>query len=328
MAEVVKSKLKLLYLAKIFRSETDEEHGLSVQQIIEKLAEKGIEVERKTVYRDLDCLRAFGLDITENSSHRPNTYHLVNREFQDEELLLMGDAVQSSRFLTQKKSSSLVRAIGNLGSKYISDSLVKRVHVEGRIKNQNETVFYYIDAIQSAMNAKRKVQFKYYKVNGEGRRVAQHGGKLIAVTPVQLMYMDDQYYLIAWNDEDEKLKTYRVDRMDKVGVSVEQAVTNDAIKEFDVAKYQGRVFEMFSGEVANVTLSVDPSAMGVIVDRFGRGISIAPGENGRSRIHVQVMESPTFYAWLAKLGTQATIEAPKHVRENYVAYLKGIIESY
>lgn len=148
-------KLKLMYLAKLLESETDDEHGLTGPQIIQRLAELGIAVERKTLYRDLDCLREFGYNIVKYQ-RSPIEYGLASREFQESELLLLADAVQSSRFLTERKSNALVKAIGKLGSKYLADDLRRNLHVEGRIRSQNESVFYNIDAIQRAISAKKK----------------------------------------------------------------------------------------------------------------------------------------------------------------------------
>ena len=153
-------KLKLMYLAKLLESETDDEHGLTGPQIIQRLAELGIAVERKTLYRDLDCLREFGYNIVKYQ-RSPIEYGLASREFQESELLLLADAVQSSRFLTERKSNALVKAIGKLGSKYLADDLRRNLHVEGRIRSQNESVFYNIDAIQRAISAKKKVRFRY-----------------------------------------------------------------------------------------------------------------------------------------------------------------------
>lgn len=328
MAEVVKSKLKLLYLAKIMENETDEAHGISCQGIIERLAEVGIEVERKTVYKDLECLRAFGYDIVRSDDCRPCEYKLVNRNFQDQEIFLMADAVQSSRFLTQRKSEALVESIGKLGSKYMADGLRKRIHVEGRIKSQNESVFYNLDAIQCAMDARRKVKFMYYRYDGEGKPAVQHGGRFYVETPVQLVYMDDAYYLVVWNDKHSGFANYRVDRMGSIEVSEEEATRNEQIAQFDVAKYQQRVFGMFSGESVAVTLLVKPDAMNAVVDRFGRDVALTVTEEGRALVHVTVMEAPTFYGWLATLGTSVRIESPASIRDAYTAYLQKVLDCY
>ena len=180
-------KLKLMYLAKLLESETDDEHGLTGPQIIQRLAELGIAVERKTLYRDLDCLREFGYNIVKYQ-RSPIEYGLASREFQESELLLLADAVQSSRFLTERKSNALVKAIGKLGSKYLADDLRRNLHVEGRIRSQNESVFYNIDAIQRAISAKKKVRFRYFKYDNRKKRVLQRDGRFYEETPLHLVY--------------------------------------------------------------------------------------------------------------------------------------------
>lgn len=327
MAEVVASKLKLLHLAKILMTETDDDHGLTGPQLIAKLAERGIDVERKTLYRDLECLRAFGFDIVKYDRH-PVEYGIATRDFQEQELLILADAVQSSKFLTQRKSDALVAAIGKLGSKYMAADLRKRVHIAGRIKSQNESVFYNIDAIQRAINAKSKITFRYFKYNEAKERELQHDGLAYLETPVQLIYTDDEYYLVTWNDKHDGFANYRVDRMLGIDVADEPATKNDRIAHFDAAAYQQRVFGMYSGEAVNVTLLVQKSAMNAVIDRFGKDVASTPLPDGRARISTTVMEAPTFFGWLATLGTSVTIEKPTALRKAYVAHLRTIADSY
>ncbi len=325
--DTVNQKLKLLHLAQILETETDNEHGLTGPQIIERLAERGVEVERKTLYRDLDCLREFGYDI-QKFQRSPVEYGLATREFQEQELLLIADAVQSSKFLTERKAASLVKAIGKLGSKYMADDLRKQVHVEGRIKSQNESAYYNIDAIQRAIRAKRKVEFKYFKLDGNKKRVLQHAGKPYVETPVQLTYINDAYYLVVWNDKHAGFANYRVDRMLSIEVSDEPATHNKEIAAFDMAAYEQRSFDMFSGEAVAVTLIVQETAVSAVVDRLGKDVSVTPAGEGTARVHATVMESPTFFGWLATFGNEMIIEGPARMRAAYLNYLSKIMQAY
>ena len=320
-------KLKLMYLAKLLENETDDDHGLTGPQIIQRLAELGIAVERKTLYRDLECLREFGYNIVKYQ-RSPIEYGLASREFQESELLLLADAVQSSRFLTERKSNALVKAIGKLGSKYLADDLRRNLHVEGRIRSQNESVFYNIDAIQRAISAKKKVRFRYFKYDNRKKRALQHDGRFYEETPLHLVYMDDCYYLVAWNDKHQSTTNYRVDRMLNIDVSEEDATSNEQTAEFDAAKYQKRVFGMYSGEAVAVTLLVKPEAISTVIDRFGEAVDAEAVEDGSMRVRAKVMQAPTFYGWLATLGTNVIIEQPQFLKEEYRTYLQGIIEQY
>ena len=320
-------KLKLLYLAEIFERETDEKHGLTGPDLISKLAERGVDVERKTLYRDIDCLREFGYDIVKYQRSKPE-WGLASRDFQDGELLLLADAVQSSKFLSKRKSEALVKSLGKLASKHLADDLRRRVHVEGRIKTQNESVFYNIDAIQRAMTAKRKISFRYFKHDEMKRRILQHDGELYLETPVQLVYMDDCYYVVVWNDKHEGFANYRVDRMLDIDVAEEEATKNDQIATFDVGKYQQRVFNMFNGDAVAVTLRVKSSAMSSVLDRFGKDLLVTKAADGVATACVTVMEAPTFYGWLTQFGEDVMIQGPDKIRDGYLDYLAGIADAY
>lgn len=327
MSEVVASKLKLLHLARIFESETDAEHGLTGPQLIARLAEAGISVERKTLYRDIACLQAFGYDIVKYD-RRPVEYGLATRAFQEGQLLLLADAVQSSRFLTERKSRELVRLVGTLGSRHMAESLKKRLHVEGRIRSQNESAFNNLDAIQRAIDAARKVEFRYFKYDERKRKAWCHGGAVYVETPVQLIYMDDQYYLVAWNEKHQGFANYRVDRMSGIRVSDEEAVRNKQIASFKVDQYRQRAFGMYSGATVGMVLRVRASAMSTVIDRFGKDVAVRPLADGEALVNVTVMEAPTFYGWLATLGTQVRIESPQRARDAYADYLERIVDTY
>jgi len=320
-------KLKLMHLARIFERETDDEHGLAMPQIVELLAERGIEAERKALYDDIDCLRRMGYDIQKYRRSKVE-YGLASRDFQEGELLLLADAVQSSRFLTTKKADALVGAIAKLGSKHMERDLAKKIHVEGRIATQNESVYYNLDAIQRALTAKKKVSFRYFKFDERKRRVEQHGGRPYVLTPVQLVYKDDCYYLVVWSDKYEDFANYRVDRMSAIQVSREDAVRNERIAAFDAAKYQQRVFGMYSGDPVGVTLLVKASAMSSVVDRFGADVSAVPAGEGVARVSAVVLEAPTFYGWLAQFGDDVVIESPERLRKSYAEHLEKVLAAY
>lgn len=323
----ISPKLKLLYLEKIFREETDEEHGLTMPQLIERLADFGINAERKSLYTDIKLLQDFGHDIIKLQTS-PISYAMVSRSFEFGELQLLADAVQSSRFLTKKKSDALVESIGRLGSHDQATALTRSIHVEGRIKMQNESVFYNLDAIQRAIAAKKKIEFQYFKYDLYKERQLSHDGDVYVETPVQMTYSDGCYYMIVFNDKHDGFANYRVDRMLNVEVSKQDATRNERISSFDIAEYEARVFGMFSGDPTSVTLVVKADAMGAIVDRFGRDIVSMKVDAETARVSVMVMESPTFFGWLAQFGDRVKIARPAALRDAYLDYLKNIIQAY
>lgn len=321
-------KLKLFYLVQIFEEETDAEHGLTREEITQLLAAHDIRVERKTFYNDIKRLQGFGYDIVSYTCEGTTRYSLASRDFEETELLLLADAIQSSKFLTQRKSSALIGQIGKLGSRHLAAELKKRIFVEGRIRNQNESVFYSLDAVHRALVEGKKVSFKYFKYDGNKKPVFQHDGERYLETPVQLMYMDDLYYLITWNDKHESFTTYRLDRMRSIEISDEDATVNEVIRSFDVSKFQQRVFGMFTGEAVDVTLRVNASIMSAIVDRFGKDVRAEIIDDDHVRVHATVMQAPTFYGWLATFGTKIVVEAPESMRKAYAGYLAEIMQEY
>ena len=321
-------KLKLMYMARIFQEETDENHGLTRQQITDRLAALDIKLERKTFYNDIECLKSFGLDIIRLDNTRPAEYSMVSRSFESPELLLMTAAIQSSQFLTSRKAKQLAKKITALGSKHTGDIINKSIHVEGRIKNQNESIFYLLDAIQRAFMEKRKIEFTYFKYDVNKKRVKQHNGDTYVRTPVQLMYMDSFYYLIVWDEKHQDFGTYRVDRMGSVKVSNEPAEDNEEIRKFDVGKFQQRIFGMYSGEPVNVKLRVQEWAMGGVIDRFGKDVASRALNDREAQVCVTVMKAGTFYGWLATYGDGIVIEEPASLKEDYLEYLRNIANAY
>ena len=322
-----RQKLKLLHLMKLFYEQTDPEHGLSTPQLIEGLAQMDIDAERKSIYRDIDTLRSFGLDIQKLPT-RPTTYALMSRTFTASELSLLIDAVQSSRFLTQRISNRLARGVAQMGSKHQAGALEKRVHVEGRIKMQNESVFLNVDVIHKALAAKKKVAFRYFKYDVNKEPVAQNDGRVYVETPVHLIYSDGCYYLIAYNEKHGSFPAYRVDRMQSLRVTDEPAVRNEAIANFNATDFSTRTFSMFGGETTPVTLIAEDSVMSAIIDRFGKDVEVTPIDDTRARIWTTVTASPTFFGWLAQFGRSVRIEKPAGLAQAYTEFLQDIVEGY
>lgn len=320
-------KLKLLYLMQMLYEETDEDHGLTTPAIIEGLLARGIDAERKSIYRDIETLRSFGMDIVKLPT-RPVSYALASRTFSGPELMLLTDAVQSSRFLTRRMANRLAGGVASLGSRHQMSSIKKHVHVEGRIKMQNESVFHHVDTIHEALSQRRQVAFRYVKYDAAKRPVAQKGGQLYCETPVHLIYSEGCYYLIAYNEKHASFPTYRLDRMQGLRITDTPAVRNTAIATFDAEAYSARTFSMFGGETRRVTLRVEESVMGALIDRFGKDVESVVGEDGAARAYVTVAPSPVFFGWLAQFGRSMRIEAPRDLAEEYAAYLRDILKDY
>lgn len=324
---VNRQKLKLLYLMRMLEDETDSEKGLSMAQILGRLESYGIDAERKSVYRDIEALREFGLDVRSRRREAVE-YFLASRDFDLPELMLLIDAVQSSRFLTKRRSDALVRSVKRLASAPQRVLLDKRLHVEGRIKSQNESVFRNVDRIQEALAQRRKVSFRYFRYNAAKKKILRRDGQRYVETPVRLVYADGFYYLVAYNEKHDSFPHYRVDRMDGLEVLGEPACRNERVAAYGASEVQSYAFGMYNGEDVSVTLLVDDEAMDAVIDRFGRDVSAVSTGDGAAHVHVSVCKSPVFFGWLAQFGTRVQVEKPASLAREYRAYLTAIVESY
>lgn len=325
MAANNKHKLKLLALVRILQAETDSNQGLSMPQIIERLAEQGITAERKAIYRDINALQEAGFDI-QTLPKRPVEYVLVRNQLNFDDVMMLVDIVQSSRFITQSKSNQLVKSLKSLVSERERKLLSKRVHVQDRIKNPSGSIFHNVDTIHEALQRKRKIEFLYFSYDANLKRVPRHGGKRYVLTPVKVVYADNNYYLAAYDDEDKKIKTYRIDRMELLQVSESPAVRNETVANYEYEDFAYRSFSMFHGVPECVTLRVDNQLMDVIVDTFGQDVSVTLHDGSSSDIRANVRVSPQFFGWVAGLDGKAVIKAPKHVKAAYNDWLRSLIQ--
>ena len=325
MAANNKHKLKLLALIRVFQTETDADQGLSMPQIIERLAEQGIAAERKAIYRDISALQETGFDIR-TLPKRPVEYALIRSQLSFDDVMMLIDIVQSSRFITQSKSNQLVKSLKSLVSERERKLLNKRVHVQDRVKNPSGSIFHNVDTIHEALQLKRKIEFLYFSYDVNLKRAPRHGGKRYILTPVKVVYANNNYYLAAYDEEDKKIKTYRIDRMELLQVSESSAVRNEAIANYEYEDFAYRSFGMYHGSPECVTLRVDNDLMDVIVDTFGHDVSITSRNDSSANVRVNVRVSPQFFGWVAGLDGKATIQTPKHVKTAYNDWLRSLIK--
>ena len=305
------SKLKILYLKHFFEEYTDAEHGATLADMQAYLDNQGIQAERKALYRDIELLREFGMDIVQSRAKKVE-YRLVSRAFELPELKLLVDAVGASKFITRKKSLSLIDKLETLCSRYEARQLDRSVYVDQRVKTMNESIFYTVDTIYSALRQRKKLSFKYFTYTPNKQRVLRRSGKVYQVTPLSLTYSEENYYLYAFDSEHGEVRTYRVDRMTAVTCLEEAADKNDKISEFNPANYAREQFSMFGGTTKKVTLYFDNDLCTVVLDRFGQDVILVP-DGGGFRVTVDVMVSPTFLGWICGFAGRAAVLAPEEV---------------
>lgn len=333
MAKSSQQKMKLLYLYQLLHDETDEQHGLTLQEIKDKLAAQGISAERKSLYDDMELLRLYGLDVVMERD-KTTRYYVASRDFELPELKLLVDAVQSSRFLTRKKSDQLIKKIEKLAGKHDALSLQRQVYVANRIKNMNESIYYNIDYLHSAITANRKIQFRYvqwcvdFSVPQSVVKRDRHDGKVYTVSPFALTWDDENYYMIAYDSDAQKIKHFRVDKMEKIKICEDARDGQEYFERFDMGVYSKKLFGMFGGEEQKVTIRFSNSLIGVVADRFGTDIHITKDDDEHFILRADCMISPQFFAWVFSFGSDAKIISPPSVVSLMKNYLKDALSQY
>ncbi|MBS6366362.1 MAG: WYL domain-containing protein [Clostridiales bacterium] len=327
MARSERQKLKLLYLAQLLQTESDEAHPVAVSRMITYLQARGIQAERKSIYDDLAALEHFGMDL-EHRPGRTGGYYLASRTFELPELKLLVDAVQSSRFLTEKKSLALIEKIEQLASVHAAQTLHRQVVVMGRVKTMNESIYYNVDEIHSAIAQNRQISFLYFDYSPAKQPVFRHGGARYQISPFALTWGDNNYYLIGYDDTAGILKHFRVDKMQAIALSAAPRQGQALFERLDLREYEGQLFDMFSGTQQTVRLRFENRLAGAVIDRFGKEISLIPQDEGYFTVSVSVAVSPRFFGWLAGFGPSVCILAPESVRQQMRDHLAAIAACY
>ena len=327
MAKAENQKQKLLYIADYLRNHTDETHAVSTPQIIQHLEENGIRAERKSIYSDIDTLIDYGYDILKENGPKGG-YRLLSREFELAEVKLLVDLVQSSKFITTKKSRSLIAKLEKLVSKNDAHRLQRQVVVTDRNKTPNENIYYNVDVIYEAIAVNAQIQFQYFDWNLKKEMELRKNGTMYHVSPWLLNWDYENYYLIAYDSTSQMMKHFRVDKMTALSVSNAKREGQELFDTIDVASYSKKNFGMFSGEEKSVRLLCDNSMIGVMIDRFGNDISIRPSDDSHFIARIQVAVSPLFFAWLTGFSDKIKILSPEDVEKGYTAHLKKILDNY
>lgn len=327
MAKSENQKQKLLYIIKCLMENTDSSHAITTPELITYLNDKGIKAERKSIYNDIATLNEFGFDIIRSDEHRGG-YMIASREFELAEVKLLVDLVQASKFITEKKSRELISKLETLVSKNDAKALQGQVEVIGRNKTINETIYYTVDIIHSAISKNVKFRFQYFEWDVNKQMVPRRNGEFYEVSPWKLTWNDENYYLVAYDEKADDIRHYRVDKMRNVSLSEEPRTGKERFENKSLAEYDKQTFSMFSGEKRTVRLLCENDILGVLVDRFGSDVSMRPEGDSRVMAHMDVQVSSQFFGWLAGLGNKVRVEAPEDVVEEYKKYLDSIRNLY
>ena len=328
MAKNPNQKTKLLHLYDIFLHETDEEHGITVKELIAKLDALGINADRKTIYQDLKELEDYGLDMSSEQRGREVYHYVVHRDFELAELKLLVDIVQSAKFITEKKSRELIKKLEGLASVHEAKKLHREVIISGRVKTKNETIFYNVDMIHTAIGNNSQISFTYFQWDVNKNEVLRHGGKRYVISPLALIYDDEYYYLAGFDAEAGIVKHFRVDKMKDIQETGEARLGKEIFDAIDIPKYSKGLFGMFGGETVSVTLRCKNELAGVIIDRFGKDTMLIPADDGHFDVTVDVAPSQQFIGWVVALGRGVKVISPAGVIEKMRQTVTYLTEEY
>ena len=321
-------KLKILYVMDYLLHNSDEAHPVSVAQLIADLASRGISAERKSIYDDIECLREYGLDIIQTGVGKQSGYYIASREFQLPELKLLVDSVQSSKFITHKKTMSLIRKIESLASVYEAQLLTRQVFVKNRIKTMNESIYYNVDEIHRGIAENRKIRFHYFEYTVQKKRRFRRDGAWYVISPFALTWDDENYYMIGFDSQANAIKHFRVDKMADIDTTDELRDGQDIYAALDMGEYARKTFGMFTGEEVSVRLRFSNELVGPVLDRLGRDIMLIPDGDSHFTVRTNVVVSPQFYAWVFGFGDKAVILDPSQVAEGMREHLHTVAALY
>lgn len=321
-------KFKLYRLAQIMLERTDEEHYISMPEIMAALSEYDVTADRKSIYNDLRDLGVFGIEVEGEPIGNRYHYHVTNRSFELPELKLLVDAIQSSKFITEKKSYALIKKLETLASKYDAQKLQRQVYVSGRIKTMNESIYYTVDAIHNAISENKKIKFQYFQWNAKKEMELRHNGAWYHISPWGLSWDDENYYLVGYDTDAGMIKHYRVDKMLHIKISDESREGKEHFKKLDMADYAKKSFGMFGGKEQTVKLSVHNKLAGVIIDRFGKDVMMIPADEEHFNVNVDVRVSRQFLGWVFSLGSDIQIVGPDDVVEQMRKEIARSVEQY
>lgn len=313
MPKGTNQKFKLYRLAQIMLERTDDDHYITMPEIIAALGEYEITADRKSIYTDLKDLEVLGIEVEGEPAGKGYHYHVVSRPFELPELKLLVDAIQSSKFITEKKTNTLIRKLEKLVSRYEAMKLQRQVYVSGRIKTMNESIYYTVDAIHNAISENKKIRFQYYQWNVKKEMELRREGAYYCVSPWGLSWDDENYYLVGYDSEAGEIRHYRVDKMLHIRMTEEAREGREHFRKLDMADYAKKSFGMFGGKEEKVKLLVDNSLAGVMIDRFGKDIIMVPGKGEHFTVNVTVHVSRQFLGWVFSLGEKVKILGPEEV---------------
>ena len=333
------NNLKILYTIEALYKQSDENTYITANDIVEYLKKYELTADRKSIYNYINLLiDVYGMDIKKDKKG----YRLMSRLFDIADLKMLVDALCSSRFISQDKTRKLIKKLGKLTTQDKAKELYREVFVENAVKSENHYVPYNIDSIHQAINENKRINFEYfnfevdfsggnkiqkkYRVYSDGENAGKH--KIYEQSPFALIWKNENYYMLSYDDKKDKVLTFRVDKMDKTEISQKKRAGGDVFENIDISKYANTAFSMFSGETVKVELRVRNDLASVIIDRFGNNINVYKSDDTHFKFFTEIQCSDMFFSWISGFGDGIELVSPKNLRDDYKKYISKIMKMY
>lgn len=313
MAKGANQKLKLVYLIKILMEKTDDTHSLTMPEILTELERYEVSAERKSIYTDIEAIRDLGIDVIGEACGKQYRYYIGSRQFELAELKLLVDAIQSSKFITEKKSQELIKKLEGMTSKYEAKQLQRQVFVAGRVKTMNEGIYYSVDEIHTAITENKQLKFRYFQWNDKKEMELRKNGAYYQISPWALCWEEENYYMLGYDAAAGRMKHYRVDKIINASVIDVPREGREAFEKIDLAGYGERYFSMFDAKVERVKLKCRRTFANVILDRFGQDVTLVPLDAEHFYVYVTVAVSDHFLGWVFSMRKNVQIIGPEEV---------------
>ena len=213
-------------------------------------------------------------------------------------------------------------------SRGLGDVYKRQVFVAGRVKTMNESIYYNVDRIHSAIADNFQITFQYFQWNVDKKMELRHNGIWYKVSPWSLSWDDENYYLIAYDSVEHIIKHFRVDKMLHIKSIKKFREGKKSFNNFDMAAYARKMFGMYGGKEEYVHIKCDNLFAGVMIDRFGKDVSMVRLDEEHFVTNVEVSVSRQFLAWVIGLGEGVTILGPQSVVDMMKEEIKRLTNQY
>lgn len=321
----IDGKLRPLYLLKILREQTDENHKLSTVQLCKLLKDEyGIDTFRTTIKTDIEVLQQAGYSIEVTRSSQ-NLYNYTEREFDTQEITAMLDAVLCSRIITHGSREQIASKLIRLAGPFKTQEL-KRNWINKELDEQDrELIAVIVDTINEAINKRRKIRFRKFDYNVRKERTVVNGGTPYVISPYAMFMNGDCAYVAGCPEKGQGICMHRLDRifgvpeiLDDIAAPLPTGMDN---------KYSCIPFGVGSSSRAEVEMQVDNSLMGEIIDRFGHDITTYACDQQSFRVITTVGLGPAFYSWVFGLQGKVKMRGPEAVCQEYKQMVKNAVQS-